>query len=148
MVKVQKKKKPNNFYKCLSYILILFTVFSFSVLLYFDVLPSKYLILSGITIGIIVIFIMYKLNAKSNLLSKLICVLLSIIFIFIELLGSIYAFGTIDFFNNIFDTGYHIESYSIYVIKKDYLSLKDLNNKNIGLKDNEDDNLDKALDKL
>lgn len=147
MKKASNKKKNNKFYKILSFILLIFTIFSFSILLYFDVLPIKYLIIGGILLSVIILFIIYKLNIKTCLFTKLLCVLLTVVFIFIELLGTIYAFGTIDFFNNIFDTGYQSESYGVYVINKD-LKLKDLNNKKIGIKNDEESNINKALDKL
>jgi len=146
MAKKKEKKRKNNkkFYKILSFILLLVTVFAFSVLTYFDALPMKYLIIGGALLALIILFIMYKLNVKTNLFTK------SIIFIFIGILGSIYAFGTINFFNNIFDTGYKIESYGVYTLStNEYKKIKELNNKNIAIKNDDDSSaLEQALNKL
>ena len=145
-----RKKTNKQFYKILSFILIICTVFAASVLIYFEVIPINYLIIGGIVLSLIILFLIYKLNVKTNLFTKLVCTLFSIIIIFISIIGSIYAFGTIDFFNNIFDTGYRVESYGVYVLKSsNYTKLKDLNEKNIAIKiDDESDNLNKVLDKL
>jgi LCP family protein required for cell wall assembly len=62
----------------------------------------------------------------------------------------VYAFGTIDFLNNIFDTGLRSETYDVYVLtSSDYNSIKDLNDKTISIVEDEDDEaLDNALQKL
>ena len=150
MTNVKDKKKNNKkFYKILSFILLFCSVFMVSVLIYFDVLPLKYLIVGGIVFGLIIVLLMYKLNVKTNLFTKLLCSLFSIIFIGLEILVSIYAFGTIEFFNNIFDTGYRLESYGIYVLNEsDYKSIKDLNDKKIGFYVKDDVYIDKVLKKL
>ncbi len=146
MKKVRKVKKNKNFYKILSFILILCSVISFGIILYFDVLPNRYLILSCIVLGALVLFLVYKFNVKTKNITKILCLLLSIILIFVEVLGTIYAFGTIEFFNNIVDTGYHNETYGVYIIN-DYNNLKELNNKILGVK-KDDDHITKALNKL
>ena len=149
--KQNKKRKTTKFYKVLSFILLLFTVFAASCLVYFEVLPVKYLIILGVIFSIIIFYIIYKLNVRTNLFTKLVCSLFSFIFIFIEIVGSIYAFGTIDFFNDIFDTGLRTETYGIYVLNdSNYSRIKDLNNKNIAVKidEEEQDSIDKALNKL
>lgn len=49
-----------------------------------------------------------------------------------ESLGIFYAIGTIDFLNKIFDTGYRVEVYNLYVLKDSkYNNIKDLKDKNI-----------------
>ncbi len=144
-----KKKNSNLFYKILSFILVIISVLAASVILYFKVLPLKYLILIFIVLGIIIIGISYKLNTKSCLFTKLIMSLFSVVLIFVETLGIIYAIGTIDFLNNIFDTGYRMETYNIYVLEdSNYVSLKDLENKKISIYDTESDTLKKAVNKL
>lgn len=147
MKKVVKKKKNNKFFKIVSIVLLILSIFSFSVLLYFDILPKTYLIMVGIISTIIILFTVHNLNNSTNIFIKGICLLLVLLFIFAELFLCIYAFGTIDFLNNIYDTGYRSEDYGLYVLSDDIKSIKDLNNKTIGyLKD--DENIDKALNKL
>ena len=145
----KNKKHNSKFCKLISFLLVVCTVIVGSIIVYFDILPNKYLIPGGIILGILILIIVYKLNAKTNLSTKIICTLLSIIFIFIEVTGTVYAFGTIDFFNNIFDTGLITESYAL-VIKDDstYTKIKDLNGKTIAIRNEEESNIDKALKKL
>ena len=147
MKKVVKKKKSNKIFKTISVILLILSLFSFSVLLYFDILPKTYLIIVGIISTVIILYTIHELNSTNRAFIKFIFLLLSLIFIIIELFLCIYAFGTIDFFNNIYDTGYRAETYKLYVLNENIKNIKDLNNKTIGyLKD--DENINKALDKL
>ncbi|MDD2505489.1 MAG: hypothetical protein PHF21_04405, partial [Bacilli bacterium] len=118
MKKTKKQiKKPNMFNKILSFILIVISVFTASVILYFEMLPLKYLIGLFIISSLIIFGISYKLNTKTNKFTKIVMSLLSFIIIIIEALGISFAFGTIDFLNNIYDTGYRTETYNIYVLK-------------------------------
>ena len=150
MARKVTNKSNNNFYKIFSYILLILTVFTISTVIYFDVLPIKYLIPICLLISLLILFLMYKLNHKTKLIAKIICILISIIIIFIESIGNIYAFGTIEFFNNIFDTGYRIQSYGVYVLKEsNYKKLKDLNKESIAFYYPEDDkNFETAQKKL
>ena len=144
------KKQSNAFYRFISYILLLFTVFTLSVLAYFNVLPNKYLIILCIIVLLLVLLLIYKLNHKANNFIKFICLLLSFLFIFAEVASSIYAFGTIDFLNKIFDTGYRSENYLIYVIDDNkYLKVNDLKDLNIGIIDSDNKaSMEKVINKL
>ena len=113
MKKVTSKKKNHRFYKFLSFVLFFLTVFSISVLIHFNVLPNKYLIVGSVIIGLIIFLLIYKLNTKNNLFTKLMCSLFSIVIVLIEIVLCIYSFNTIEFFNNIFDTGFKNETYGI-----------------------------------
>lgn len=149
MKKEKNKTKTNLFYKILSFILILISVLATSVILYFEALPIKYLIIIFIVLTLIVLGISYKLNTKTNLFIKLLMSLLSIILILVESLGIFYALGTIDFLNNIFDTGYRVEHYNVYVLKDSpYKKLSDLENKNITVYESVSNSYDKAIKKL
>jgi polyisoprenyl-teichoic acid--peptidoglycan teichoic acid transferase len=146
---VKKKKKSHKFYKVLSFILVVFTVLASSVLVYFDAIPTKYLIPGLIIIGIIVLFIAVKLNRRTCLFTKLISSFFSIILILIECLGINYAFGTIDFLNDIFDTGLRKNTYSVYVLNDSkYASLNDLKSKKIVIYKSESTDLNSAISKL
>ncbi|MDD4706038.1 MAG: LCP family protein [Bacilli bacterium] len=146
-----KKSKKNSvlFYKILSFILIVISVFAFSILLYFEVLPMNYLIPIIIIFGILIFIISYKLNKKTTLFTKLIMSLFSIILIFIESCGIFYAIGTIDFLNKIFDTGYRVEVYNLYVLKdSNYNNIKDLKAKNISFYKQDNKSYKDATSKL
>lgn len=141
-----KKKKTSKFYKIISIILLITTIISFGFLVYFDALPLKCLIPLGIFIFSSVLLIIIKLNHKTSIITKLLCLLLCLIIMAIEGVGIIYSYATIDFFNNIIDTGYRNESYGLYTLKE-YSSYKELKGLNIGYKSEEEGNT-KALKKL
>ena len=147
MTKKEKKKKVSKFYKIVSFILLITTVISLGFLVYFDVLPLKYLLILGLFVFIVVLCIVRKLNKRTNLFTKLVCMLLTIIIMFIEGLGIVYSYGTVEFFNNIIDTGYHNESYGLYTLNNKYKNYKDLKDLKVGYK-NEEAGTDKALKKL
>lgn len=147
--KAKIKKKPNSFYKILSFILVIISVLSASVILYFEILPMKYLLPLFVVLSLIVFGVSYKLNTRSYVFTKLLMSLFSVIIIIIESLGIFYAFGTIDFLNNIFDTGYRVETYNIYVLNdSSYDKLNDLDSKNISIYESNFDTFDKAIKKL
>ena len=147
MKKVTSKKKNHRFYKFLSFVLFFLTVFSISVLIHFNVLPNKYLIVGSVIIGLIIFLLIYKLNTKNNLFTKLMCSLFSIVIVLIEIVLCIYSFNTIEFFNNIFDTGFKNETYGIYVLNDS--NIKKVNDiKNIAIYKEDSESYDKALNKL
>ncbi|MDD2409394.1 MAG: LCP family protein [Bacilli bacterium] len=146
-----KKSKKNSmlFYKILSFILIVISVFTISIILYFEVLPINYLIPIIIVLSIIIFTISYKLNKRTTLFTKLVMSLFSFILIIIESLGIFYAIGTIDFLNKIFDTGYRAEVYNLYVLKdNNYNNIKDLKNKNISFYKQDNESYNDAISKL
>ncbi|MDD2208371.1 MAG: LCP family protein [Bacilli bacterium] len=148
--KVKKnKKKSNSFYKILSFILIVISVLAASVILYFEVLPTKYLIVLFVILALIVLGISYKLNSRTSLFTKLLMSLLTFIILLIEAVGIFYAFGTIDFLNNIFDTGFRVETYNVYVLKDSpYEKLKDLKDKKISVYESSAETYEKAVLRL
>ena len=145
----KSKKSKKKFYKVLSFILIVFTVLACSILFYFNIIPYKFLIPGVIVLGIVVLFIAVKLNRRTCLFTKIVCSLFSFIFITLESIGIFYAFGTIDFLNNIFDTGLRSEVYSIYVLNDSkYKELTDLKNKDVATYKSDMATLSKAKEKL
>jgi polyisoprenyl-teichoic acid--peptidoglycan teichoic acid transferase len=153
MTKTQKPKKDKRkrkiFNKILSFILVVFTVIACSVIVYFNIIPYKYLIPGIVLVGLVVFFIAYKLNARTCLFTKIICVLCSLIFILIDVVGVVYAFGTIDFLNKVFDTGLRAETYNVYVLKdSNYKELTDLKGKKIVTYKSDSSTLDEAKKKL
>ncbi|MDD4187654.1 MAG: LCP family protein [Bacilli bacterium] len=145
----KQKKKTILFYKILSFILVMISVLLANIILYFEVLPLKYLIVLFIILVLIVFGISYKLNTKTCLFTKIAMSFLAFIILFIEAIGIFYVFGTIDFLNNIFDTGFRVETYNVYVLKDSpYEKLKDLKDKKISVYESNSETYEKAVDKL
>ena len=142
---MKKKKKKLKIYRVLALILVIITVFAVGTLTYFNVLPYKYLVPGVVVLAFIIFFIICMLCCKTKNYVKIISVLLTIIIMGVELAGINYAFGTITFFNKIFDIGVRTETYEVYVLDKSkYKTVKDLNNKNISVYSPSD----KAIEKL
>lgn len=142
---MKKKKKKLKIYRVLALILVIITVFAVGTLTYFNVLPYKYLVTGVVVLAFIIFFIICMLCRKTKNYVKIISVLLTIIIMGVELAGINYAFGTITFFNKIFDIGVRTETYEVYVLDKSkYKTVKDLNNKNISIYSPSD----KAIEKL
>ncbi len=142
---MKKKKKKLKIYRVLALILVIITVFAVGTLTYFNVLPYKYLVPGVVVLAFIIFFIICMLCRKTKNYVKIISVLLTIIIMGVELAGINYAFGTITFFNKIFDIGVRTETYEVYVLDKSkYKTVKDLNNKNISIYSPSD----KAIEKL
>ena len=144
-----KKTKNNNFYKILSFSLIVITVILTMLLVYFNVLPTNYLVIILVFMYFIILFVVYKLNVKTKNNIKVISTIVSIIIILLELVGIIYASGTIKFFSNILDNNYVYETYGLYVpSNSDIKKIKDLNNKCVVFYTNNDESKEIALSKL
>lgn len=142
---MKKKKKKLKIYRVLALILVVLTVFAVGTLTYFNVLPYKYLVPGIVVLAFIIFFIICMLCRKTKNYVKIISVLLTIIIMGVEIAGINYAFGTITFFNKIFDIGVRTETYEVYVLDESkYKTIKDLNNKNISVYSPSD----KAIDKL
>lgn len=142
---MKKKKKKLKIYRVLALILVIITVFAVGTLTYFNVLPYKYLVPGIVVLAFIIFFIICMLCRKTKNYVKIISVLLTIIIMGVEIAGINYAFGTITFFNKIFDIGVRTETYEVYVLDESkYKTVKDLNNKNISVYSPSD----KAIEKL
>ena len=114
----KKKKKNNTFFKVVSYLLLFTAILSTIFLIYFEVLPVNYLSIIIIGGGLL-IFLLFKLlnNKRLKKWIKIIVSVPSMILIILFTLVCFYSYGTIDFFNNIFDSGIRHDSYSVYVLK-------------------------------
>ena len=150
-MKKSKKGKNNNLvFKIISILLLITSIITCGLLIYFEILPIIYLSLF-IIIGGIIVFLFYKIlnNKRIKKWIKVFTSIISIILIIIFTLVSIYSFGTISFFNNIFDAGIRHDSYSVYVLNNSkYKEIKDLKNKVIGVSDISDKATEKAIDKV
>lgn len=149
MKKNNKKKKNNKilFYKILSFILVISTVFLSSTIVYLDMLPTKYLVLLGILLFALVILLIYKLNHKALVITKLLVSFISILLIIIEFFISINLIFSLDFINNIFDNNKSSEVYGLYVNKDTYKNINELNDKSLVIY-TKDENVSSAVESL
>ena len=136
MVKNKKKSKKslNMFFNIISLLLVIITVFTGGVIVYFEILPILYLILCLLVLaGICTLFVFLLRKKNLRLWVKNVVLAISLIFICVLIFLDSYAMGTLDFLNSIIDTGYRSETYSIYVLPNSYKDIKELENKQIGL---------------
>lgn len=128
----RRNKKTKKTYKVISFVLLILTVVLYSLLIFFNAFPNRLLIPGLIIFGILIFIIMYKLNTKTKLLSKILLTILSFIIMIGELIGIFSLFGTFDFINDIFDKGHITNEYGLYVLKdSNYKKITNLKNKNI-----------------
>ena len=144
------KKKFIIFNRIISILLILTSLLSCGLLIYFEILPTMYISLIIIVLGLIIFFIVKALNNKR--LKKWIKVFLSIPTVLLILFfttASFYLLGTLDFLSDIFDSGIRTDTYSVYVLDSSkYKKISDLNDKIIGVSDTEEEVTGKAIEKL
>lgn len=145
-----KNSKKNLFFKIISYLLIFSAIITTIFLIYFEILPTSYLALIIIGGGLL-IFLLFKLlnNRRLKKWIKILASIPSLILIIIFTFVCLYSYGTIDFFNNIFDVGIRHDSYSVYVLKDSgYETIKDLDNKIIAISDKNEEGTKKAIEKV
>lgn len=145
-----KKNKKNLFFKITSYLLIISAIVATIFLIYFEILPTSYLALIIIGGGLL-IFLLFKLlnNRKLRKWIKIVVSIPSILLIVLFTVVCFYSYGTIDFFNNIFDVGIRHDEYSVYVLKDSgYNDINDLKDKIIAVSDKKEDVTKKAIDKV
>ena len=131
---MKKKKKKLKVFRILALILVISTVFACGVLTYFNVLPYKYLVPGLVVLGFLIFTLVCLLCRKTKTKVKVMAVLLTMIVMGVEIAGINYAFGTITFFNKIFDIGVTTESYDVYVLDtSSYEEIKDLDGKDIAV---------------
>ncbi len=151
MKKSSKKRGTNRkFFNILSILLILTALLSIGLIIYFDILPIEYLSIF-IVVTILIVLALFKLlnNKKLKIWVKSIFSFISIIFVIIFLMISLYSFGTFSFFSNILDRGIRSDNYSLYVLKDSgYKDVKDLNDLIISVTNKDEEGMSKAIDKL
>lgn len=146
----KNSRKINLFFQISSYLLIISALVATIFLMYFEVLPIIYLVLFIILIGLL-IFLLFKVlnNKRLKKWIRIVVSIPSILLIILFTLICFYSYGTIDFFNSIFDVGIRHDEYSIYVLKdSSYKELKDLNKKIIGVTEINEESTEKAIDKV
>ena len=151
-VKRKKVKKQHLlFYKLVSFLLIILTVFTFGVVIYNDIFDWKYLTISGGITFIIVLIITRILNKKRlrTWIKNIFTLFAFLIYVF-EILVLVYGMTFFNFLSNITDTGYRVESFGLYVrIDSIYKEPEDIIDGYVYyLNTNETKTTEQALDKL
>lgn len=139
------KNKSKKIFKIFSILLIIISLILIASLIYFDILPTLYLILI-IAIIIIVNFILLLLMLKSK--KKKTGALLSFIMMIIMSLLSFYILKTAGLLNNL-NLNYKTYNYSVVVLKDgNYDKIKDIENEDLGYYETEGPETEKSLKKL
>lgn len=145
----KKNKKLNIFFNIIAFILIVLSVLTAGVVVYFEILPFLYLLLCLLVLALFAFLFVYLLRKNNlRLWVKNVVLVVSLLYSFILIFINAYAMGTLDFLNNIIDTGYRSETYELYVLNDSYKSPKELEGKIVGLYNLKDEYGKKAIDKL
>jgi len=154
MKKTKKQNEKNkNKFKIFSYVtIIILDWLALTTILFLkkkDILPLKYflpiilvLLLTSTVFSIIII----KKKFKNRI--KIPITILSVLEIIALAFALIYMNKTFKFLDNIGDSGYHIENYSVIVLKDRYKDIKELDAKTISYYNQENSTIGEALDKL
>lgn len=147
--KVKRKVNPI-LYKVLSFIFIILTVTTFTLLIY-NGLFSLVELLTTIGISAIVVVLITLILCKSKLKQwiKNIISIFTLLIMVLEIFLIFFAPQTLKFISSLTDTGYRVETFGVYVIKDEYNSLSDLKDKSIDtLKYDDDKNINEVKSKI
>ena len=151
-VKKKKVKKQHLlFYKLVSFLLIILTVFTFGMVIYNDFFDWKYLTIVGIVLFIIVFIIVRILNKRRlRTWIKNIFTFISFLIYIFEILVLVYGMTFLNFLSTITDTGFRVESFGLYVLDDSmYKEPEDIVDGYVYyLNTNETKTTNQALDKL
>lgn len=140
-------KKFNFVSKIISVLLSMSAVLAIAFIIYFEILPLIYLSLIIIIGGVFIIFLIKLMNSKLKKWVRCIFLFLSILLIILFVFISFYSLGTLNMFNDILDLGIRTDNYSIYVTDVKYKNIDDLNDKKIGVLENESEYVENKLSK-
>lgn len=129
-----KKYNKNLFYKIISVLLIVASIFFFSYLFYIDLLPIKYSIIMFIVVliynGLSIVLVNLKRLKKK--IKKIISIFM-IISILIMIIATFYLSKTLGVLLNNGDSKYKLEHYSVMVLKNsEYKKIKDIKGEVVG----------------
>jgi len=150
-MKVSKRKIRKIFYIIISVILMLSVFLNTYLLLKYNVLPFKYLMIYFLLVGLIPILLtFFTVFKKLKPYIRRIFIGIEIIYIIILCLVFFYLNKTFSFLDD-FTDGFDYETKNYYVLvnnESDYENVSDLKNKTLGYAHNLDNSIDKALDEL
>ena len=142
----KKKKKINIFSRVTGVVFDILLIVLLGLIIYMDVLPTKYFALvMGVLlfIGLIINLILFIPKVKSNL--KIPTNVFAIIFSVVFGLGINYLYNTVDFLGNITSSGYQVENYYVVVLDNEtFFKLEDLKGYKMGIHITENDTYTKA----
>lgn len=152
MKDVKKKKKSSKKvlqYKILSFLLIIVSVILMSIIIYNEVFSLSILIPIIIVTLLVVLLLTKILNSHLKRWIKNIFAFITFNLIVVLSILSIFGTKTLKFISNLTDTGYRVETYGVYVLNdSNYKSIHDLDGKDIGVLDEEDEYTKKAINIL
>jgi len=148
---MKSKKLMKIFYIVIAIFLLIAIYLDTFLILKYNVLPTKYLIVYSIIVGLIPMFlIFFTLFKKRNKKLKLVFGIIEIIYTIVLIIALYFlnnTFNFLDDFANRFD--YETKNYYILVNNDNkYNSIKELKNKKIGYTAGLDENIDNALQEI
>ena len=150
--KIKNKFKKIKLFSLIIGIMLLVSIYLNSFLLIkYNVLPLKFLIIYFIIVGLIPFILVYLTSfRRMKKLPKNILLGIEILYIIILLIVFFYLNNTFDFVEN-FTTNFGFETKNYYVLvdkNSSFNDIKDLKNKTIGYTNNLDDSIESAIDEL
>lgn len=128
----KNKKKPLNFMKYLSIVLIIVSLITLGLIYFIDLLPLQYFGILVALISILDLIIITFLLSKGRIRNAF-GIFSSIVLIIMMILGINYELNTLDFFKQFGFNSYKTENYNVVVLKSsNYKTIDDLNTLNIG----------------
>lgn len=144
------KKKINLFSRIIGVIFFITYALFLGLLIYMNVLPTKYLSIVIIGLSVImlileIILFLPKIKSKIKILINIIAVILSIVFG----IGSYYLYNTVDFLTTITGAEDQLENYYVVVLDNDtFDKIGDLKGYSIGIYKSGAETFDQAVKKL
>lgn len=143
---MMKKKRIFKGGKILSYILLISTLIMFGLIIYANLLPTKFLIVilaPFVLIDGLLFLVLRKTKRRKS------PIIFFIVMLIIQTIISYYLLGTIGFLNGFKSYNYKTEKYQLVVLKdSSFTSIKDLNGKKIGYVDANLHGLEQAIEKV
>jgi len=142
----KNKKKINLFSRITGIIFDILLIILLGLIIYMDVLPTKYFalvigLLLFIAFIINLILFIPKIKSKLKIPTNVFAILFSIVFS----LGINYLYTTVNFLDRITSSGYQVENYYVVVLDNEtYFKLEDLKNNKIGIYVSETDTYKQA----
>ncbi len=145
------RKFKNIVYKIVAVLLFLCIILNTYLLLKYNILPAKYLLIYGVIVVLIpLLLILFTLFKKRKSKLKRIACFIEILYILVLAVVFLYLNRTFNFLDR-FTNDYNYETKNYYVLvlnSSSYSDIKDINNKKIGYTVNVGETIKEALDKL
>lgn len=124
--------KIEHFFKYLIFTMLVITALTLFLFKFIDILPNEYfLILCFLLISVVCCLSILVLTKKKSR-KRIFGIFLSIMYVIVLIMTILYELNTIGFLKKLGYKNYKTENYSVLVIKDNYHTLNDLNNKKIG----------------